>query len=351
MMRINRVVAALVAAGLTAGVASAPSADARSSEARTKALRGILVLDQFVDLDFSASRIVIADADGDNARPLSHPSAGYYDIDADVSPDGARVAYERDAPDGIATIRVVRTDGTGDHALDLGCTGHCDSDLSPAWTPDGHHLVFTRVVGPYSDGNAASAVFWKTNLSGTHITRVSQTGIDGVFEDYYASFAPAGYMVFVRLRNADFHSAIFRMNLDGSHLIRLTPWSLNADLADVSQATSGPTKNTVVFETYGHGAPDGVSSAVATVSATCCLHKPRTIHYLTPQADLPRMSFNPSWSPDSTHIAFTRFRFNETTQRVFGDIWVMRWNGEGKHAVVNSDLFEYRSDWGPSPLS
>jgi hypothetical protein len=139
------------------------------------------------------------------------------------------------------------------------------------------------------------------------------------------------------------------MNFDGSHLIRLTPWSLNADLADVSLATSGPTKNTVVFETYGHGAPDGVASAVATVSATCCGHKPRTIHYLTAPTALPRMSFNPSWSPDGTHIAFTRFRFNETTQRAFGDIWVMRWDGEHKHPVVNTDLFEYRSDWGRAP--
>jgi TolB protein len=346
-MSLRQLAVVVAAAGLIAGIASPSSGEhAKPPGSQAKAPAGILVMDQFVDTDFSASRIAIADANGDGLRPLSHPPSGYYDIDAEVSPDGRRVAYERDAPDGTAGIRVVRADGTGDHALDLGCTGHCDADLAPAWAPDGRHLVFTRVVGPYPDGNAVSAVLWRTNLTGTRITRVSPPGIDGVFEDYYASFAPAGYLVFVRVRNADFHSAIFRMELDGSRPIRLTPWALNADLPDVSLAPAGPTKNLVVFETYGHGAPGGVSSAVATVSATCCRHKPRAIHYLTPESDLPRSSFNPSWSPDGTHIAFTRFRFNEATQRAFGDIWTMRWDGEKKHPVVRSALFEYRSDWG-----
>jgi Tol biopolymer transport system component len=349
-MQTKKIVTAIAAVGLVAGVASAPHAAAGRASVHPKAPpTGVLVFDQFVDLDFSASRIAIADADGQNERPLSHPSAGTYDIDAEVSPDGTRVAYERDAPDGSAGIRLVRTDGTGDHALDLGCTGHCDADLAPAWTPDGRHLVFSRVFSPYPDGNSVSAVLWKTDLHGNNITRVSQPGIDGAFEDIYASFAPAGYMVFVRGRNADGHSAIFRMNLDGSHLVRLTPWSLDADLADVSQATDGPTKNLVVFETFGHGAPDGLSQAIATVSATCGKYKPRQVHFLTPRADPPRSSFNPSWSPDGTHIAFTRFRYNEAVQKAFGDIWVMRWNGEHKHPVVRSDLFEYRSDWGVAP--
>jgi TolB protein len=348
-MQMKRVATGVIAACLAAGGAYAPRAAASPPASDTKQPRGVLVLTQVVDKDFSAARIAIADADGHNVRPLSRPPSGYFDIDAEVSPDGSRVAYERDAPDGTSELRVVHADGSGDHALDLGCVGRCDAELSPAWTPDGRHLVFTRVLGPYPDGNASSAVLWKTDLRGEHITRVSPRGIDGAFEEYYASFAPAGYMVFVRSRNADFKNAVFRVNPDGSHLIRLTPWSLIADIADVSPATHGPTKNLVVFETLSHGAPPGKSSAVATVSATCCTHKPRHVRFLTPRADPPRSSFNPSWSPDGTHIAFTRFSFNDATQVARGDIWTMRWNGDDKHPVVNSNLFEFRSDWGITP--
>ncbi|MEJ7745004.1 MAG: hypothetical protein WKF73_22200 [Nocardioidaceae bacterium] len=184
-------------------------------------------------------------------------------------------------------------------------------------------------------------------MDGAHITRVSEPGIDGTFEDYSASVAPAGYIVFVRGRNADLKSAVFRMSSGAGHVRRLTPWRLSADLPEISPATSGPTQDLVVFETYGHGAPNGKAQAIATVSAACSAR--HRIRYLTSPTSLPIQNFNPAWSPDGRSVAFVRFKFVASEGVPHGDIWTMSWDGRHREQVSHSPLFEFRPDWGTTP--
>ncbi|MGN6574290.1 MAG: TolB family protein [Nocardioides sp.] len=214
--------------------------------------------------------------------------------------------------------------------------------------------MFSRVSGldltSDEDQSADSAVLWLSDLQGRHLRRLSQRGIDGRLEDYRASFAPAGYIVFVRIRNSDGHLAAFRMSRNGRHVRRLTPWSLDADLPWVSPARRGRSEDLVVFETYGHGAPDGTSQAIATVPATCrpaasCRHR---IRLLTSPSALPRQHFNPTFSPDGRRIAYVKFRGYQDAPPE-GDIWTMRWNGTDKQRFSRSPLFEFRPSWGVSP--
>lgn len=86
---------------------------------------------------------------GGNAHPVSQPLPDAYDIDAEVSPDGSTVAFERDLPDGMTQIILADVAGTSENILDLGCLHPCAADLSPGWTPNGRALVFTRVMGPF----------------------------------------------------------------------------------------------------------------------------------------------------------------------------------------------------------
>lgn len=311
---------------------------------------------QFVDSDFSGSRIVVGDPAGRHVRILTHPAAGVHDIDPQVSPDGSLVLFERDYADGSADVAVVGANGRGERVINLRCVDPCAADVEPTWTPDGRHVVFTRVVGPFDRVNdsAASAVLWRTDLQGKHLARLSQRGIDGKYEDYRATFAPDGYIVFIRVRNADVNPAAFRMDADGSDVRRLTPWRLQADTLSVSPARKGPTRNLVVFETYGHSTPSGTASAVATVSANsrcgkgCATH----IRYLTSPHSLPVQNFNPAWSPDGRQIAYVRFSSVESDDPpVRGDIWRMRWDGAHKRRVSHSLLFEFRPAWGRSPHS
>jgi hypothetical protein len=57
----------------------------------------------------------------------------------------------------------------------------------------GRRIVFTRVVGPFDQvkESARSAVLHTAKLNGSGVRRLSEPGIDGVFEDYQARFSPA----------------------------------------------------------------------------------------------------------------------------------------------------------------
>jgi Tol biopolymer transport system component len=289
-----------------------------------------------------------SDASGDHLRRLTHPDEGVVDVDPKISPNGRRVAFERDDTEGISHLMVVGIHGRGLHEVDV-CDDPCIGANQPTWGPDGHHLYFTRVDGPIdSDGNAVSARLWRTDLQGQHVVPVSDPNVDGRFEDAWAQFAPAGYIVFVRLSLARDDAAVFRMRPDGTHACRLTPWNLDADLPDVSPATSGPTQNRAVFETYGHGGPPrGKVSAIATVRASC--GGEHHIRYVTSATSDPVWHFNPGWSPHGRHVVFVRFKAVDGDPIVHGDIMTSRWDGEHRQLISRSPLFDFRPDWGPAP--
>ena len=306
----------------------------------------VLVWSQY-DASFSTVRVMLSDSAGGHARAITHPPDGAIDLDPQVSPDGIHVLFERDLPPfGIVHIGTVRIDGSEEHLLDLGCVDPCAGDLMPNWTPDSRHLTWTRVVGPFDPdtGDAQSAVLWLGDLAGKHQRRLSPPGIElKRCEEYGAQYAPAGYTILTRLC-AGLGLTVVRRETNGRERL-LTPWSVNADLPDISPATVGPTKDLVVFETP---TPNG-STAVATVPSTCrdqaeCA---KHIRYLTSPNSQPDQNFNPAWSPDGRTIAYVRFTPGIPPDvPPAADIWTMKWNGANKQPVVTSPLFDFRPEWG-----
>jgi len=310
-----------------------------------------------VDSDGAVQRLVTAQPNGSDVRKLTHPDKkNTQDIDAQFSPDGTQVAFERDLRGGEASqIVLIGADGQNERVLELGCVDPCAVDLSPTWAPGGARLIFTRVVGPFDlpNDSARSAVLWSVLPDGSGIQRLSEPGIDGVYEDYFARYSPDGsYIVFTRVRNDPFTSAVFRMNADGSDIRQLTPWKLGGDLADLSPATSGPTEDLIVFETYGHDdtRPAGKTQNIATVPSTCASVSDcrKQIRYLTDLKHPPGARFNPSWSPNGKRVAYVKFRGDEGECCV-GDIYTMRADGTHRQPVSTSPKFEYRPDWGLAP--
>jgi Tol biopolymer transport system component len=305
-----------------------------------------------VDPEGTQQRLVTAQPNGHDRHWLTDPAPHTQDIDAQFSPDGTRVAFERDLNDGeTSQVVLIGADGKHERVLDLGCVDPCLVDISPTWFPGGRRIVFSRVSGPIVGPNAASVLLWSADTDGSGGRRVSQPGIEGTYEDSYARYSPDGrYIVFTRLRLNPDNMAVFRMDADGTHVRQLTPWSLNADLADLSPATSGPTKDLIAFETYGHGeTPEGKTQNIATVPSTCtslsaCGARTR---YLTHLQGGPRASFNPAWSPSGRRIAYTEFRGEDANHPCcIGDIYTMRLDGSHRKPVSTSPRFEFRPDWG-----
>ena len=308
-----------------------------------------------VDPNGARQRLVTAQPNGRQRRELTDPKPAHtQDIDAQFSPDGTQVAFERDLRNGKdAQIVLIGADGQNEHVLDLGCTDPCALDAAPTWTPTVGRIAYTPVIGPFDlvNDSAHSAVLQTSTLVGSDPERLSEPGIDGVYEDYFARYSPDGsYIVFTRVRNDPLAVAAFRMNADGSDVRRLTPWRLGGDLADLSPATSGPTKDLVVFETYGMGPPEGKTQNIATVPSTCASPSAckKQIRYLTNLKHGPKARFNPSWSPNGKRIAYTKFK-GDKRECCVGDIFTMRADGSHRKPVSTSPNFEFRPDWGAAP--
>jgi hypothetical protein len=346
-MRVRWAISVSVVAALAAMVPISPSS--ASSNAASHGLpstRGFIVWTHRAD--DGSEQLLTAHADGSHQRALTPSITDSSDIDAQVSPSGNWVAYEHDSP-GSETIHLVRPDGTGDHVLDVGCVDPCFGTDGPTWLSN-HRIAFLRVVGPFDDvpGNAVSAVLFSVRVDGSHLRRLSEPGIDGVYEDRYARVSrDRSYLTFQRLRLSDFKAALFRMAPDGSHVRQLTPWGLHADLYDLSTARSGPTKDLIAFQSPGRGDPDATFADIGFLPATCssvedCTSK---IAWMTDNGATGRRTSNPQWSPDGSSLVFVdRSSIDEPN----AEIWTMRFGGTEaqRRNISNSANFDYRPAWG-----
>lgn len=181
----------------------------------------------------------------------------------DVSPDGGTIVYEDFVGD-RAVIALIDADGDNRRVLTPdGFQGQ------PAWSPDGSTIVFERDPAPGDNG------VWLMAPEGSDLRRVTsnpftseRATVEECACDTDPMFSPGGERIsFVRIQSAsDGTGALFVVDLDGSNLTQLTPWTFDPGtkhawhpdgtqimVSDNSHPQSGESSNLFVMRADGSG--------------------------------------------------------------------------------------------------
>lgn len=141
-----------------------------------------------------------------------------------------------------------------------------------------------------------------------------------------------GILAFATVRSPDSGNSIYRINLDGSDLQRLTGPNNNEGGPSWS-----PDGSQIAFNTNRD--PGGnFNQEVFTMGASGANQLP-----ITAQTD-PATSTSPAWSPDGTKIAFVRSTTGNVADR---DIYVMNANGSAVTQLTFTAGADDHPDWSP----
>lgn len=218
--------------------------------------------------------------DGTGVRNLTH-SRGF-SADAGYAPDGKHIAFDADRGDYPAKqgIYVMRKDGTGVRRV-TELPGKAANDLAPRFSPNGKWLVFTRYLGS-------------------------------------SDTAP---------------SALFRVRRDGTHLQRLTSYSIRAGDADWS-----PNGKKLTFEAYPPGSKYGEAYVID--------RNGRHLEDLTDNHGQGG-SADPVWSPNGKKILFLDARIHH--HKFKNGLAKMRPDGSKRAFIRQHPVEQHQPDWESIP--
>ncbi len=248
--------------------------------------------------------IYVMDADGSNTTRLtSHPDS---DINPAWSPDGTKIAFvSARAGFGNDEIYVMNADGSNPTRL----TNDSAGDYEPAWSPDGTKIAFVSS----RDGNDE---IYLMDANGSNPIRLTNNPT----ADYGPAWSPDGTKI-AFASDRDGNHEIYVMDADGAN-----PTNLTNDPADDADPTWSPDGARIAFESIREGNQD--------IYAMDADGSDQTRLTNDPSDDL-----GPAWSPDGTKIAFGSSRIGNH------EIFVMDANGSNQLRLTFHSSFEGKADW------
>ena len=232
--------------------------------------------------------------------PASHP---------DWSPDGKRIAIDREPADG-EEIWIMDADGTD--VTVVTCDGApCGPVAAPAWSPDGNHLVFQRAIprGPEEayDRNAIEVVDLVTGA--TRVVAVPPVAGTEYVEWDGPRWSPDGtQIVFTVMRypvpptdENILSSSIAVVKADGSEVD--TPRILTDPALFGSYPDWSPDGQRIVFNTYPLGSFQQTTKATNLYTIA---PDGTGLTQVTQFGENDTRATQPTWTPDGKQIIFTQ---------------------------------------------
>lgn len=334
----------------TVAAVSAPGAAAAGAPAgqAVAAHNGLIVGRVFLDSDRLSSALFTVAPDGSAERRITEPPAGARDDHPDWSPDGTTVAFDRTSEDGTTT-RLWTVTATGENAHQIGqlCeTGAADclneSESSPAFSPDGKLLAFSRSWGAtdQSPDRPQFSDLYVMSPDGTSVQRITFLTNDKPYSGHVdnPSWSPDGRQLTFEYRTSATGQpadgrAVYVVNVDGTGLRQLTPWDLRAG----ERADWSPDGTQIAFTTFPAGPAGTPGGGIYTV------HPDGTaIGALTP-APSADVTYGPaSYSPDGRSLVFSQTAANGSAE-----LFTMSNDGSNPAPLTRTpDLWKARPAWG-----
>jgi len=241
------------------------------------------------------------------------------------SPDGRRVLYAG-AFVGDEALKVMNADGTG-HVTLFDAKDRNVGIVSPSWSPDGSHIVFT--MGRYGLRNPnRPAQLAMVRADGSDFEMLTR----GTANSGYATFSPDGKRLVYRVLGSE--QGLRILSLPDGRITKLTTewdnfpaWSPRGDRIVFTGFRSGD------FEIYTIR-PDGSGLRQLTHDHGNDAHA--------------------VWSPDGKSILFTSSRMgwkDETNGggQSYGEVFVMREDGTHLRQLTDDQWEESADAWLPPP--
>lgn len=283
--------------------------------------------------------------DGTGLRQVTHRGKVALDTQPDWSPNGRWIAFQHEAsvcrPSSCSGNGLFKVRPNGTHLMQLDknrvCTSDgCPEDLDPSWAPNGKRIAFDRAYGPVVGDNIAHLGLFVMRADGTHVRQITEQATPTSYEDTTPQWSPdGGHLVFQRWNKATGQHAVFTIRLDGTHALRLTPWSLDAG----GNPDWSPDGRWILFQSHE---PHDRQNNLFLVHPNGS-----DLHPITHTFGGTYTWYKQTFSPDGTMITVARAPGVGNAGNP--DIYVMNVDGTGLRAVTRTFAWESAADWGPRP--
>jgi Tol biopolymer transport system component len=295
------------------------------------------------------SQIFAVNPDGSGLRRISRGTVLVEDDQADWSPNGSTILFQRNVPGQPFSIWSMRRDGSRVKRLSPLCGAKpiatCVNDSGPSYSPNGKLIAFERDSGPLrptgstfsnSVGTYSEAIV-VADTTFRHVRKVTWFGpYRG--DNGGPTWSPDGEHLAFTEHNDNAKSvggpingtAAYVVDLDGNNLRRVTPWSLHATVSDWA-----PDGKHLLLTTEPNGdAQPGGNIYTVRPDGTALQQLTR---YAANARVLPG-----SYAPDGTSIVFS------TDAATPGKPTIMTMNADGSNIrrLTNGSTFDGWPDWG-----